>query len=305
MDGLFDVTRTAKERMSRLKARLDREAPDIALEVGRGQEERSNKYSWVPQTIARTNIALRDKHPHLVADFNKYALLYAVTHFSLDESAYSIPSSVASLYMREFERIVHQVETFEDAFFDLANDQFLKDLAILTHRLIPVGAEFAEGGGGIPRRLVFAAGPLQCLTSLWFILFRCRGFSPFFALHTHTLALDDFNREGWLATYHRLAELLALNPRMKGWQSASWFLDPALETISPHLVHLRRVPVDNGAALLFVRHHGDGSSGALSKSKTRRRLFDEGKYIPATYMRVWPRNSIIAWSRRHGGGRLP
>ena len=73
-------------------------------------------------------------------------------------------------------------------------------------------------------------------------------------------------------------------------------------SISPHLSYLREVPSENGATLLFVCHHSDGSSGALSRSSVRRRLFAEGKYVPATYMRIWPRQSLIAWRRRSSRG---
>ncbi|MGF1630376.1 MAG: hypothetical protein ACFCUT_12960 [Kiloniellaceae bacterium] len=259
-----------------------------------------DKYTWVPDEIGGMNRLLKERHPDLLADYNRYVLLSFMSSFSLDGSRYRLPASVAQLYIRELERIFLQAETFEDSFFDVSDDGFLKDLAILTHRLIPVGAEFAEGGAGIPRRILFAGGARQFFRSLWFVAVRCGGLRPFFALHAHTLALDDFNPTGWLKSYHRLAELVELNPQMKGWLSASWFLDPALETVSPHLAYLRKVPVENGAALLFVCHHRDGTSGALSKSPGRRRLFDEGKYVPATYMRIWPRKALIAWSRRRG-----
>lgn len=301
MDGHFDVTRAAEEHLGRLKARLDQAAPGLALDPACPREGRSSRYTWVPENIEGANRMLRAKHAGLAADFNRYVLLHALTHFSLGDSAHSIPSSIASLYTREFERILRQIETFDDAFFDLANDEYLKDLAILTHRLIPVGAEFAEGGAGIPRRLAFAGGLKQFGVFLWLVIFRCRGVEPFFALHAHTLSLEDFNYEGWQATYHRLAELLTMNPKMKGWLSASWFLDPALESISPHLVHLRKVPVDNGATLLFVGREDGDTSGALTKSRTRRRLHAEGKYRPTTYMRVWPRSALLAWDRGRGG----
>ena len=285
--------------MDRLRARLDQGAPGLALDPACPRNGRPDSYTWVPDNIAGANRLLREKHAELQADFNRYVLLRALTDFSLEDGSYRLPASIASLYMREFERILHQIETFDDTFFDLANDEYLKDLAILTHRLIPVGAEFAEGGAGIPRRLAFAAGPKQLLAFLWLVFFRCRGVSPFFALHAHTLSLADFNYEGWQATYRRLAELLTMNPQMKGWLSASWFLDPALEAISPHLAHLRQIPVANGAALLFVGQEEGRSSGAFAKSRTRRRLYAEGKYRPATYMRIWPRRAAIAWSRGH------
>jgi len=293
-----EVASEAAARARMLAARLSQAAPELSLDLPAPAAGDPSKYSWVPEAIAEANARLRETAPDLLADYNRYVLLTLIGRFALAESRFRLPESVAALYPGEGKRILRQVESFEDTFFDAAKDAFLKDLAILTHRLIPVGAEYAEGGAGIPRRLLVCGGPGQALKALWLIALRCRGQRPFFALHAHTLSLERFNPEGWRETYLRLAELLEMNPRMKGWLSASWFLDPALESISPHLAYLRRVPVEGGAALMFVCRHPDGSSGALSKSATRRRLFQEGNYVPATYMRIWPRAAVLAWRRR-------
>ena len=300
MESPLDVSRKAAERLGRLRSRLQAQVPQHFLALTVGADSGPDSYTWVPVEIVRANAELRATGASVLHDYNRYVLLSFIATFSLNDSRYRLPPSIARLYERELRRILRQIETLEDGFFDIANDAFVKDLAVLTHRLIPVGAEFAEGGAGIPRRVLLAGGLGQFLRALRFVLFRCGGLKPFFALHAHTPALDDFNPAGWLATYRRLAELLQLNPRMKGWLSASWFLDPALEDVSPHLAYLRRVPVGGGAALLFVCRHRDGSSGALSKSPARRRLFAEGRYIPATYMRIWPRKALIDWSRRQG-----
>jgi hypothetical protein len=288
----------AAERAARLKSSLERQVPPellaLSVDVASGPE----RYTWVPEEVARVNTALRATGASAVHSYNRYVLLNLIAAFSLSDSRYRLPHSIIALYDRELWRIFRQTDSLEDKFFDIANDAYLKDLAILTHRLIPVGAEFAEGGAGIPRRVLLAGGPTQFFDALRLVLFRSGGLKPFFALHAHTLALDDFNPQGWLATYRRLAELVVMNAQMKGWLSASWFLDPALESVSPHLAYLNRVPLEGGAALLFVCRHRDGSSGALSKSPARRRLFAEGKYVPATYMRVWPRCSLIEWARR-------
>ena len=299
LNGLEPLAALAEEKRIPLHGRLREWLPDSSFSLDYDLRTSQQRYTWVPDEVARSNAALRKAgSPHL-HDYNRYVLLYFLSTFSVDASRYQLPDSVRRLYPRDIRRILDQIDSFEDSFFDIENDHFLKDLGILTHRLIPVGAEYAQGGAGVPRSLAFRKGAKQLFNVLWFGIVRTQGFKPFFDIHTHTLALDDFNENGWLETYHRLAELLALNPDMKGWLSASWFLDPALETISPHLAHLRKVPVDNGAALFFVDEENRSSSGALAKSKTRRRLFAEGKYVPAAYMRAWPRKSAISWSEKH------
>ena len=299
LNSLAHLAGRAEEKRKPLHNRLRAELPDAKFDLDYDVRTSQQRYTWVPEEILRSNAALRNaRSPHL-HDYNRYVLLHFLSSFSIDAGRYQLPNSVRRLYPRDIRRIIDQVESLEDSFFDIENDLFLKDLAILTHRLIPVGAEYAEGDGGVPRSLAFCGGAKQFFNVLWLGFVRAQGFKPFFAIHTHTLMLEDFNEEGWLETYNRLAELLAVNPGVKGWLSASWFLDPALETISPHLAHLRKVPVDNGAALFFVGEENRSSSGALATSKTRRRLFTEGKYVPAVYMRAWPRKSAISWSERN------
>ncbi len=181
-------------------------------------------------------------------------------------------------------------------YYDFDNDPFVKDYALVTHRFIPIGAEFAVPFSGVPRRALFRGGFRQLSHGIRAIL-RCGGVRPFFSLHAHPLALGDFNPQGWESSYQRLAELLELNPEIKGVTSASWFLDPKLKTISPHLGYLRDVPERNGAAFFFVEYDYGGNSGALAKSTTRRRLFRQGDYVPAIYMRVWARTDILQWSK--------
>jgi hypothetical protein len=294
----LDAVTAAGPRRQELRGRLELRLPEVAREALPVLGDLDDKYTWVAPAILRRNREISQCAPELLADYNRYILVSYLATFTLEDARYRLPASVCALYGPELARILRQLQTLDDDFFNLSNDRFRKDLAIVTHRLIPVGAEFAEGGAGVPRRVLFANGIRQLVAAAWFIAVRCGGLRPFFALHAHTLSLERFSPEGWLESYHRLAELLELNPRRRGWISASWFLDPGLATISPHLAYLREVPSENGATLLFVCHHRDGSSGALTRSSVRQSLFAEGKYVPASYMRIWPRRSLIAWSRR-------
>lgn len=217
--------------------------------------------------------------------------------FSLADARVALPDSVRSLYPRELERIGRRLREPDAAYYDFAADPYAKDFALLTHRFIPLGAEFAEPDAAVPRG-VLRAGP----GAAWLMLARARGFRPFFALHAHPLSLGDFNPEGWVATYHRLAELLEANPGVRGMTSASWFLDPALAAVSPRLAYLRDVPEAGGARFFFAARDARGESGALARSPTRRALFEQGRYVPEVWLRVWLRGDVVAWSRRERAG---
>lgn len=200
------------------------------------------------------------------------------------------------LYDREIERLERLVNFGPEKDMRFSLDTRRKDFAVLGFRLIPVGAEFAEPGAALWMRKILSGGPRQCLRALFFFTVKATPWRPWFQLHMHPESKEDFHLEGWLETYCRLAELLQQNPGHHGWYSVSWFVDPALEGISPHLSHLWEIPRRNGGALFFMWRDVLGTSGALSTSRTRQQLYAEGRYVPSVYLRVWPRDSAIAWS---------
>lgn len=246
-----------------------------------------------PQFVELAN-AIAASDVVAAARLNQYLLLSLLMRFDVDLADINLTPSVLSLYPRELKRICALCENPNLGYFRLENDPFLKDIAILTHRLIPVGAEFVVPDAGVPRSLMFRDGARQLFTVGWTCMAVCGGFSPFLELHAHPHSLTDFNAEGWQKTYRTLADLLRANPRLKGVFSSSWFLDPALKGVSPHLTYLREVPERGGAALVFSDIDSDGSSGALETSRTRRRMFVEGQYVPKIYARIWPRERLLS-----------
>ncbi len=85
----------------------------------------------------------------------------------------------------------------------------------------------------------------------------------------------------------------------------SWFYDPALPAISPRLAYLQQRPLEAGA---FLVRHGRGAiytERATLTSETRRKLYEEGKYLPVCFSLVWPRDALIAWAERSGRDSAP
>jgi hypothetical protein len=163
-------------------------------------------------------------------------------------------------------------------------------MGICTFRLLPVGPGLIEVSG-FSRRVLFNELS-KIIPNLWFFIFKAKGSKPFYEIHTHLANVSEFNPDGWLRCYVRIAELLQMNPEMKGFQRSSWLVDPALSEISPRLEYLRIVPSANGAKIFFVKKE-DESCGALSKSETRKMLYHEGKYIPRAFLLLWPRKEMI------------
>jgi hypothetical protein len=211
-----------------------------------------------------------------------------------------LPASIEALYPAQLERILAAVSDCK-SIIDLGTDPWRKNLLILSGGLIPVGAEFADPSSGIPRSTLLRGGIGQSLRLAATIALETHGFRPCLELHAHPESLEDFNVEGWEATYHRLAELMAENPQFKAVIASSWFRDPALAAISPRLGYLREFPCRHGASLYVTGRDEQGTSGALARSPTRRRLFECGQYVPTIHLMVWPRSALLAW---HFGKQL-
>ena len=207
-----------------------------------------------------------------------------------------LPVRVAIQQARQLRRIAENTNEEAD-WLDPDNDLFQKELGLATMRLYAAGAQLLEIHSGVPRSLIFRSGAFGALATLGSML-RMGGFRPYFQIHTHQFMLDAFNESGWEECYRCCSELYAVHPEVLGMHGASWFYDPALSVVSPRLGYLRGTPVDGGARLFFYEEGGSSISNSLSTSPTRRKLYDEGKYLPKSYMLVWGRREQIAWARR-------
>ncbi len=219
-------------------------------------------------------------------------LLLASVDGSIWKPACQVPEAICSEFKEEQERIRNEVLTFPSGHYLPGKDAFLKDFSILRGAAMPVYTGIVDTHTALWRRpLVF--GPIgQRLRFLRILLTRPVGTRYFFQHHTHTSLLKRFNEEGWRRTYSLVAELLKANADHKGFCGASWFYDPQLKDVSPRLAYLAGYPLLNGADRF---HLGlDDSGSALSKSKTRVKLYESGKYVPQSYMLVWPKKAMIA-----------
>tara|TARA_R110001599_G_scaffold13969_3_gene61768 strand:- start:9368 stop:10231 length:864 start_codon:yes stop_codon:yes gene_type:complete len=249
-------------------------------------------YGALPEKLLALEQELSTKERRGAAPFNKQLLIFLLQEFSLSESPWKLPKCVALLYDAQLKRLQFTATNKPDSYFSFQNDPFRKDLAILLHRLIPFGAEFANPHSGIPRSLAIKGGPKQAIRFLRATA-ASRGTRPFLELHMHPEVKEAFHPAGWLECYEHLADFLQLNPSLRGVQSTSWFLDPKLVRVSPRLAYLREVPEKCGAYILFAGADREGKSGALATSPTRRRLYASGDYQPRLFTRIWPVAHIL------------
>ncbi len=293
------MTRLLKDFVEKYREMLDRYAPEKAIEL-LDTVPLEKSYHDLPQELSRLWSAVsRDFGEAGFDAFQRVTMLRLIERFEPRAVGKRYSDSIRERFAISFKRITKSIEdpTFDQ--YRCENDILFKDLGICSQKLLPAGAQVVEQESGFHRAIVFRGGLYQSLRAIGLLL-KTGGNKPFYQIHTHLSELEEFTPEGWDRCYQRIAEMLELNPRIRGVWGGSWFYDPALESISPRLVYLRERPLQHGAALFYsgVDIHG----GALSKSKTRQELYDQGKYLPVAYVLIWPRRALLAWAHRFAQG---
>lgn len=265
----------------------------------------SNYHHISSKLEATFNKIISQYNLHGMALYHKLALSFLVADAVSSGQNKRLPENVRLLSNEWFERVLDDISIQPDDYYTHKNDSFLKDLAGCCLRLIPVGA-WAVEVSGIERRFLFMGDFKQFYQSLLFLIFKMKGFKPFYQIHTVLRYVQGFNPEGREKCYLRIAEMLKRNSEIKGMFALSWLYDPQLESVSPRLAYLRLLPEKYGAKVFHIGTRQVDINNALVKSPTRRKLFKEGKYMPTAYIKIWPRKELIAWAdRRLGSSSLP
>lgn len=229
--------------------------------------------------------------------FLRAALERTISDCASDGTYQRLPPLCAHFHFEQLQRIANDADVTAD-WLDLADDRFQKEFGIASMRLYVAGSNLVDYRGGIQRSIVFRDGLVRAAANLR-VMMRLGGFKPYFQGHLHAFFLDALNEEGRNDFYRCCAELYALHPKCLGMFCSSWYYDPVLDGISPRLSYLRTVPVSGGAHLFHVQDGGEAVGNALAKSPTRRKLYEQGQYLPKTYMIAWGRDQQIEWARTH------
>lgn len=257
-------------------------------------------YSYLsPEATAFWQDILDEYGTDALDAYNRVTMLALMGAFEQRAEKYRYTQAVLDEFQANFDRIAGKIarETPGEAGVDPGTrDTFFKDLGLCRQTLFPVGGGvIAEARSRVRWQQVFSGGLRQFFRFSLLLLFVTRGNQPFFRTHMHGDMRADLTQGARVQSDARLAGMLEHNPEIKGWVAQSWFLDPAIETISPHLAYRRAERQPHGAWLFRVG--GDRHGHALVRSATRRKLHDQGKYVPTVYMLVWPRKAMIAWSK--------
>jgi len=84
-----------------------------------------------------------------------------------------------------------------------------------------------------------------------------------------------------------------MNPGIKGVYGTSWYYDPKVEEVSPKLAYIREIGKRFEVRFFYMGTNEHCINDATLKSPTRRKLFQEGKYLPTNYLLIVPRRKLI------------
>jgi hypothetical protein len=123
-------------------------------------------------------------------------------------------------------------------------------------------------------------------------------------LQTHIIAeraQDLKDERAWLDGTEAVGAFLLVNPDYEGYFGLGWLADESLGEISPHLAFVREQMLASGAIIVSL---GDAPDEivevAISTSKTRRRMYEEGRWTPTIQCSIYTREEFIAWAESLG-----
>lgn len=227
---------------------------------------------------------------------------FLLIHAAL-ESLHKIPdlpvaSEVKHLICDEFIAFAYPVPA-DIAMLQAGKASFTTSCRVATLQRFPAGQLHWEISG-LPRSWLFKP-KLRALPRVWtFVALRLHGLKPTFSTHLawrrkNRLTITETEQQ---RSYYLMAQSLALQPRVRGLVTDSWFYSPDTYRVSPHLAWLNRFFVENGG-LVEVMGPADPTSGYLDGSIKRRRLYEAGEFKPTTAVVMWPRKAMLHWAARH------
>ena len=229
--------------------------------------------------------------------FLRLVLLKSTMTIIESNSLQEIPLRLKGHHYQQLLRIANS-KCCNDEWLDIDNDIFQKELCITTLRLYTSGCQLIDVHCGLPRSILFKQGIFKL--PFFMVKFLCvGGFKPFFQIHMHLLTIDKFNEKERDECYLCCVELYKLFPKALGMFAGSWFYDPEVTKISPHLAYLSQKPIKAGAFIMYTNTIKDPSNNALLKSNTRRQLFLNGKYTPKNFMLIWAKKNQIKWAKNY------
>lgn len=213
----------ASELQRQLQDQADWLRPDGLLDGIR------NRLAWQPYhalpELKQTLGKVQSDRSDLSAVLLQFLLMRLIADFSSEKLSFNITDEIAELYQHSFARILGQPMP------EKADDSYFKDLALASGALFPAGERVVEPFSVLQRSLMVNAGVRQSLQFIKSGLL-AGGYKPVFRLHVHLAEQNRLSEQSWWRTCQRLAQMLEINPGIRGIVGSSWYYDPQVPAIS-------------------------------------------------------------------------
>lgn len=167
-----------------------------------------------------------------------------------------------------------------------------------------VGLYWCERAG-IPRRWILQAPGRQRIRLAQYIGTRLRGFKPIWQTHLPKQATGvHLTEREFVRSHLEIARALRREPSIRGIASSSWYYDPEIGAVSPHLGFIRELLEANGCFVFEIPCDEAMTQSALYASHARQRAYAEGRYRPRDFARLWSRDALLRWAERQPGWQL-
>jgi hypothetical protein len=266
------------------------------------------------------------------------SVVHTIDNLKKEVNSKTLSENHLGLFFQWYQRIFEDLSKQPDDYYHHRNgDGYRQDLAIAGLRAIPIGGAWlieliyhrrTKPGDRNATLDVKDAAQIDIYNSLHpqevtaFVWEQVKKISPrsvknamknglkvlrailgeyklYVVIHTADRQRSKFTPKHMTQGYHYIAELLELRKNLAGVYRASWFLDPALKTMSPRLAFLWELPCNNGAELVYLGLNNEGK--ALEAAPARQQAYQQGDYLPRTFAYHWQRNDLIAWSNEESG----
>ena len=230
---------------------------------------------------------------------NQIYLLARLTYSLVSRIAeQNFPESVLAHYPEAITRLIFLLDSAFTNNYRTDVDLFTRFEFVLGRR-IPCGAQSLDLCSSIPLSSALLSVPRQGSLMPLVNYLKSGGGGRWFRGHTDTEYLDEFNEKGWSMFYLNVAKLLNQYRNVKGYVGTSWYYAPEVLMISPHLSYLQTVRLNNGAFRIKHSPSKVDADFATHSSKTRKKLYEAGKYVPCSYSIIWPREKLLQWAKNY------
>ena len=202
-----------------------------------------------------------------------------------------LPSDVKAYAEQDFSRILDYAVKGKKQMLTFNEYQLISYLQTICFKRFPVGNHNLSVSG-IPRALLFKQS-FKRAVKLVQLLVQMRGNHPLFELHYNPHRFRKFNKDGWQEVFHLSSKMLIKRPGIKGVFGATWFYDPVIKEISPELYYIREMIEEIGGEFFIVGSSDEDKKNAFTMSNVRKTAYDEGRYLPTSYMVIFPRSVLI------------